>query len=241
MPPPLIAGLYPYARGGTVRPPTVTLSEVPASLAANPAYRDDLTVLAGDRASAAQLEAFGLRVHRVFDDAPSAVRRDAAHKMKHWMCRWALAEYGEFLWVDWDTVLLRRPDEAFWSWCRSHGTPKFIRIPGYWATVNCGVYYAGGQWAEAIERSFDAVVSEPNDELLWASVLPRDVVERPEYWWGERVVHVWTPADMAPVGAQTYFAHVKHLAWAEDLRSAAQAARPGGSPTAADPGARSAG
>lgn len=221
MSPPMIAGLYPYARGGAVHPPNVTLSEIPASLAANPSYRDDLLVLAGDRTSAAQLESFGLRVFRIFDDAPSAVQIDAAHKMKHWMCRWALAEFGEFLWVDWDTVLLRHPDADFWGWCRAHGTPKFVRIPGYWATVNCGIYYAGAGWAEDMDRSFDAVVSEPNDELLWASVLPVDVADRPEYWWGERVAQVWTRDDFTLVTTGTYFAHVKHLEWADELRKAA--------------------
>lgn len=66
----MIAGLYPYARGGVVQPPTVTLGEIPVSLAANPNYREDLLILAGDAESAAQLMSFGLTVHRVFDDAP---------------------------------------------------------------------------------------------------------------------------------------------------------------------------
>lgn len=142
MPPPMIASLYPYARGGAVHHPKVTLSEIRASLAVNPSYRHDLLVLAGDRTATAQLEACGLRVHRVFDAAPDALQIDAPHKMKQWMCRWALAEFGEFLWVDWDTVLLRPPDDRFCAWCRAHGTPKFMHIAGYWATVNCGVYYA---------------------------------------------------------------------------------------------------
>jgi hypothetical protein len=215
----MIAGLYPWARAGEIRPPTKTLQEIHASLALNPSYRDDLIVLAGDGDSAAHLRAFGLRVHRVFDDAPPAVRADAAHKMKHWMCRWALKEFGEFLWVDWDTVLLRPLDEGFWAWCRTHGAPKFIRIPNYWATVNCGVYYANCAWAEAMDRSFSAVVSEPNDELLWASVLPDDVLERQEYWWGERAVNVWTKDDFAEVTAGTFFAHVKDLEWAHELRA----------------------
>jgi hypothetical protein len=88
----MIAGLYPYTRGGVTRPPTVTLKEIPDSLRINPSYRDDLLVLAGDRASAEQLESFGLRVHRVFDDAPAAIQRDTAHKMKHWMCLWAMPD-----------------------------------------------------------------------------------------------------------------------------------------------------
>ena len=80
MPPPMITGLYPYARGGVVYPPKITLSEIPVSLVTNEAYRDDLLVLAGDDASAAQLEGFGLHVHRVFSDAPAFIQYDAAHK-----------------------------------------------------------------------------------------------------------------------------------------------------------------
>ena len=221
MPPPMIAGLYSYTRTGITRRPKVTLSEIPISLATNPTYRDDLLVLAGDDVSAARLESFGLRAHRVFNDAPADVRVDAAHKMKHWMCRWALNEFGEFLWVDWDTVLLRRPDENFWAWCRRYRTPKFIHIPGYWATVNCGVYYAGREWAQAMDRSFSASVSEPNDELLWASVLPEDVLDRTEFWWGWRVAQIWSEEDFRLVGPDTYFAHVKHLEWARALRMTA--------------------
>ncbi len=47
MPPPLIAGLYPYTRNGHRQTPRFTLKEVPASLAANPSYRNDVLVLAG--------------------------------------------------------------------------------------------------------------------------------------------------------------------------------------------------
>lgn len=221
MPPPMIAGLFPYTRGGVTRPPVYTLSEIPASLAVNPSYRRDLTVLAGDSASATQLRALGIEPVRVFDDAPAYVHRDTAHKMKHWMCRWALATYGEFLWVDWDTVLLRPLDDAFWRWAREHETPKFIRIPNYWATVNCGVYYASARWAEAMDRSFEADVSEPNDELLWRSVLPSDVVERDEFWWGPRAVNIWTEDEVSRVTRDTYFAHTKTLGWADALRDAA--------------------
>lgn len=216
--PPLIAGLYPYTRGGATSPPRVTLAEIPESLRVNRWYRDRLVVLAGDRASADQLRGFGLRPTRVFDDSPPEVQRDAAHKMKHWMCRWALREFGEFLWVDWDTVSLKEPDEAFWARCRSTPTPRFIRIPGYWATVNCGVYYAPSSWAKAMDASFEAVVEEPNDELLWRAVLPRDVMERPEFWWDEEAVHVQAPRDFHRVTGTTYFAHVKQLGWAEAIR-----------------------
>ncbi|MBI5529597.1 MAG: hypothetical protein HY897_24995 [Deltaproteobacteria bacterium] len=219
MPPPAIAGLYPYTRGGVTQLPKFTLAEIPASLAINPGYRDDLLVLAGDDGSARQLEGFGLRVHRVFDDAPLEIHRDSAHKMKHWMCRWALKEFGEFLWLDWDTVQLKRPDEAFWKWCRAHGTPKFIHIQNYWAVVNCGVYYANAQWAGAMDRSFCERVSKPNDELLWASVLPGDIQDRSEFWWGSRVAHIWTRDDFAKLGPDTCFAHVKKLDWAGDIRA----------------------
>lgn len=215
---PMIAGLYPYTRDGITHPPRAILEEIPASLEINPSYREELLVLAGDQRSAELLTSFGLRVHRSFEDAPAAIHRDTAHKMKHWMCCWALRELGEFLWVDWDTVLLRPPDEAFWAYCRSHNTPKFIHIPDYWATVNCGVYYASEAWLPALERSFDADVSEPNDELLWASVLPEDVVERGEFWWQDRVVQIWGEEDLPAVTDRAYFAHVKQLDWADRLR-----------------------
>ncbi len=221
MPPPMIAGLYPYTRGGVTSPPRTVLSEIEQSLRVNPMYRDALLVLAGDRASAELLEGYGLTVHRVFDDAPPAVRRDTAHKMKHWMCRWALAKYGEFLWVDWDTVCLGEPDDAFWSLCRSTSTPRFIRIPEYWATVNCGIYYAPAPWIDAMDRSFDAEVEIPNDELLWRSVLPDNVKDDDRFWWGDTVVHVERREDIGLVTGSTRFVHVKELDWADDLRRTA--------------------
>lgn len=215
---PMIAGLYPYTRDGITHPPREILREIPASLEINPSYREDLIVLAGDESSAHMLSDFGLSVKRVFDDAPVEVRRDTAHKMKHWMCLWALREFGEFLWVDWDTVMLRRPDEAFWKACRTPKTPKFVWIDNYWATVNCGVYYACDEWIPAMVRSFQTEVTEPNDELLWTSVLPPDVREKKEFWWGQRVVQVWTEAGFDSVTGETYFAHVKRLDWADKLR-----------------------
>jgi len=207
----MIAGLYRCVRDGKVSDRWVTPDEIRLSLEVNPSYRDRLLVLVGDQESAEVLRGFGLRVHRLFDDAPDAILRDRAHKMKHWMCRWALAEFGEFLWVDWDTVCLKEPDEQFWAWCRAHRTPKFLRIPNYWATVNCGVYYASSAWAAAMDISFDAVVEQPNDELLWRSVLPADVVERQEFWWNGRVVHVEREQDMSLVGDGMYFVHGNRL------------------------------
>lgn len=218
MPAPMISGLYFYCRGGERHFPKFTTAEIPQSLVVNPSYRERLIVYAGDRESAALLEGHGLRVHRILDDAPASVHRDAAHTMKHWICLQALEEFGEFLWVDWDTVLLREPDDSFWSWCREHDTPKFLRIDSYWATVNCGVYYCPRSWRERLVESFAAVVDEPNDELLWRAVLPRDVTSRPEFWWNGRVEQIWTESDIQRVGQRTTFAHVKALSWAEQLR-----------------------
>lgn len=224
-PVPMIAGLYFYTRGDIRRVPEVTLQEIPLSLEVNPWYRDRLLPLAGDEESAALLASHGLRVHRVFTDAPADVQRDAAHRMKHWMCLWALRTFGEFLWVDWDTVALREPDTEFWSFCRATATPRFIRIPGYWATVNCGVYYACASWADAMERSFRSPVRTPNDELLWRSVLPERVTELPEFWWEDRAVNVWTESDMKLISHRTVFAHVRDLAWASQIRALAGQSR----------------
>lgn len=219
---PIIAGLYFHVRGGIRQTPRVTLGEIPLSLEANPWYRDRLLVLAGDDEAASLLTGLGLRVHRVFADAPPEIHREAAHRMKHWMCLWALRKFGEFLWVDWDTVALREPDHEFWAFCRTAGTPKFIRIRNYWATVNCGVYYACAAWAERMERSFGAEVSEPNDELLWRSVLPKHVIEHPEFWWGERAINVWTEAALERINERTVFAHVRDLSWAQPTRAMAR-------------------
>lgn len=217
----MIAGLYPYSRGGQTLRPVVTLREIPESLMVNPLYRERLIVLAGDRVSADQLAGFGLTVHRVFDDAPAWVHADAAQLMKHWMCRWALDELGECLWVDWDTVCIREPDHALAERVRASATPRFIRIPDYWATVNCGVYYVPGAWADAMDRSFEAIVSEPNDELLWRSVLPSDVRQRAEFWWDSEAVHVEQEDEIVGVGSSAYFAHVRRLDWAQAIRARA--------------------
>ena len=58
MAPPMIAGLYPYRRGGVTSPPVVTLREIPTCLEVNPWYREDLIVLAGDQESREHLEGF---------------------------------------------------------------------------------------------------------------------------------------------------------------------------------------
>ncbi len=214
----MIAGLYRYVRNGVASEPRKTLAEIPRSLEVNPRYRDELLFLAGDEASAGDLASFGLEVFHVFTDAPEHVRRDAAHKMKHWMCLWAIREFGEVLWVDRDTVCLRWPDDGFWSWGRRFGTPKFVFIPNYWATVNCAVYYVDAGWAEAMERSFGARVEEPNDELPWRSVLPENVARYPYFGWGNRVVNVWAPEEVSRLTSATYFAHVREFGYVEPVR-----------------------
>ena len=217
--PPLITGLYPYVRGGVHKPPVVTLAEIPRSLRVNPMYKDRLMVLAGNEESAHSLKGFGLQVTRTFDDAPVFVTKDMAHKMKHWMCLWALREFGEFLWLDWDTVWMRDPPAAFWKNLRASATPRFIYIPHYWAIVNCGIYYVPGSWLGAMEKSLYFDTDDPNDELLWASVLPCDVRQRREFWWGQHALHIETLQDMESVTQKTYFAHVKNFDWFFDFKS----------------------
>ncbi|MBZ0264918.1 hypothetical protein K8I28_09640 [bacterium] len=216
---PMIAGLYQRTRGGKSSLPSSTLHEIRASLKVNPEYRDRMIVLAADDVSARQLSEFEIQAHRIFTDAPEEIHLDAVHKMKHWMCLWALKEYGEFLWVDWDTVMLRVPDLAFWAACRKYKSPKFIWIKNYWATVNCGVYYACKEWIPMLEKSLSVEVSEPNDELLWAAVLPKDVRNQKEFWWDGEVAHVWSENDFKNITPQTFFAHVRFLGWAQKIRN----------------------
>jgi hypothetical protein len=73
-----------------------------------------------------------------------------------------------------------------------------------------------------MERSFSAPVSIPNDELLWRSILPERVTELPQYWWGERVVNVWTEAEFSRVSSRTVFAHIGNLSWTPALRDLAR-------------------
>ena len=112
--PPFIAGLYQYCRDGRCRQPTKTLEEIALRLRANPGYCDMLTVLSGDRHCTAELSKLGLKVTKTFHDAPAFVKANAAHLMKHWMCIWALREFGEFIWVDWDTLMVKEPQNDFY-------------------------------------------------------------------------------------------------------------------------------
>ena len=211
-------GLYPYTRGGVTTTSPRILLEIDASLRINRWEEEGVLFLAGDEWAAGELHARGLPVTHIFTDAPAAIHRDAAHKMKHWMCLWALREFGEFLWVDWDVICLQRPDVPFWDWARSFETPKFIFIPNYWATVNCAVYYACATWADIMEESFVAEVSQPNDELLWSTILPTDVTTRIEFWWDNRVFNIWNKPDYSLMNANAYFCHVRNFNDVEKIK-----------------------
>ena len=60
-----------------------------------------------------------------------------------------------------------------------------------------------------MEKSFSAKVSEPNDELLWADVLPKNVRELKDYWLNDLVVNIWDESDFKDVTENTYFLHMK--------------------------------
>jgi hypothetical protein len=178
-----------------------------------------LTVLSGDRHCTDALSQVGLKVTKNFEDAPEFVKANSAHLMKHWMCIWALREFGEFIWVDWDTLMVKEPQDDFYEYCREHQTPKFIHIKHYWATVNCGVYYAPYAWLDRMVTGLETNLSEPNDELCWAAVLPRDVVNDSRFWWGNRVINIWKEDDMQAVPATACFLHVRDLRWSNSLSS----------------------
>ncbi len=47
------------------------------------------------------------------------------------MCIWALREFAEFIWADWDTLMVKEPQDDFYEYCREHQTPKFMLIKHY--------------------------------------------------------------------------------------------------------------
>ena len=55
-----------------------------------------------------------------------------------------------------------------------------------------------------MEKSFSAKVSEPNDELLWADVLPKNVRELKDYWLNDLVVNIWDESDFKDVTENSY-------------------------------------
>jgi len=207
---PMIMGLYPYIRRGEnlgFKPSM--LKEIKECLECNPGYRERMVFLAADQQMAAILHSFGLRVTRTFEDAPDHVWFNTAHRMKHWMGLWALQEFGEYLWVDWDTVATKMPDANFWRTCRTGGTPKFILILGYQhAVVNCGVLYVPGGWTGLMARSFTLSARSPNDEHLWETVLPGNVLECAEFWFGPEVQYISRPERVDRVTRGLRLAHL---------------------------------
>lgn len=185
------------------------MQELNYCLECNPIYRETMIFLAADQTTADMLSSLGVRVTRIFKDAPDHVWFNTTHRMKHWMGLWALREYGEYLWVDWDTIMTREADGEFWSNCRQGGTPKFIRIPAYkHAVVNCGVLYVPGAWGERMETSFELGAHLTNDEHIWEKILPENVLERPEFWFGPEVQHVSGAQKTGRITSQLRFAHL---------------------------------
>ena len=117
----------------------------------------------------------------------------------------AVKEFKNVLWVDWDTYNKKPMDRHFAEFCFSNECPKFTWIKNYWAIVNCAVYYLNEKYLDVMETSFLAKVSEPNDELLWASVLPSDVRERECFWLKDFVINIWDESDFADVTAWAIF------------------------------------
>ena len=204
-----VSGLFRNIRGGIEKSGDKILREVQNSLRVNPHYRSQLVCYADCADTADFLKNEGCYVHRVFDDAPADIIFDTKHKMKHWMMYNAVKEFKNVLWIDWDTYNRKLIDETFINHCFSSPNPKFTWIMNYWAVVNCAVYYLNESSIEIMEKSFLAKVSEPNDELLWAAVLPPDVRERKEYWLDDFVINIWEENDFQYVKPETYFLHLK--------------------------------
>lgn len=216
--PPLVMGLFSVKKKEKRLVTPKMMKEVARSLEVNPWYRKKVLFLAGDFLSARILEGLGLHVYRNFQEASSEIHDRSAFLMKHWMMLSMLREFGEALWIDWDTINLLPLDQPFFEFCRAYQTPKFVYIPGYHATVNCSVYYVSHHWLKAMEKSFQMNSDFSNDEELWRAVLPSGVIHKPEFWWGDRVVNVWLKNECAWVKPLTYFAHVKTFAYGSQIR-----------------------
>ena len=205
-----ISGLFDNIRDGVFSPKSGIEKEIETTLKFNPHYRELLTCYADSEDNAAIMQANNLSVHKIITDAPDSIIRDSRYKMKQWMMYQAVKEFGDVVWIDWDTYNKRLVDHRFVDYCLATNTPKFTFIKGgYWAVVNCAVYYANRSHLQLFEKSFSSKVSEPNDELMWASVLPKDIVGRKEYWFGDMVVNIWDRIDFKDVTDNTYFLHLK--------------------------------
>lgn len=211
--PKIIMGLYKYIRHGKFYKTNYkkVLEEVKDFLKFNNIPENSsLEFLAGDPESADILEKLRLKVGYLFDESelPIKVRRNKAHFMKHYMIIRSLEKHKKILWIDWDNVILKWPDEDFWRYCGHLNTPKFIYIPNYWAVVNCGVCYVNVEWKNSMEKGLE-LVEEPNDELIWKKILPDNVTGREEFWLGSKAINVWNLDDINLINENTYFAHVR--------------------------------
>jgi len=213
-----ISGLYKNICGGIKKSCKKTLEEVHNSLQINPHYRKQLVCYADCTETSDFLKKEGCYVHKVFDDAPADIIFDTKHKMKHWIMYNAVKEFKNVLWIDWDTYNRKPIDEPFINYCLATPNPKFTWIKNYWATVNCAVYYLNESSLELMKKSFSAKVSEPNDELLWTSVLPPDVRKQKEYWLNSFVVNIWDEIDFQDVTPETYFLHLKNFSMLKNYR-----------------------
>lgn len=213
-----ISGLYRNIRGGIEYSSERTKQEIIDSLRINPHYRQQLVCYADCHQNAEFLQNAGCYVHHIFNDAPNEIVFDTKHKMKHWMIYNAVKEFKNVLWIDWDTYNRKPIDKQFIDFCLTNPLPKFTWIKNYWAIVNCAVYYLNEKSLDIMERSFSAKVSEPNDELLWAHVLPENVREIKDYWLNDLVVNIWDESDFSDVTNNTFFLHVKDFTMIENKR-----------------------
>ena len=62
-----------------------------------------------------------------------------------------------------------------------------------------------------MEQSFNSVISEPNDELLWKSVLPDNICLLNQFWLDDFVINIWDEIDFKDVTDNTYFLHLKNF------------------------------
>jgi hypothetical protein len=216
-----ISGLYNHQRCGIkdYKKTQSIIVELSESLKLNQWYKSQLVCYADSKEMAKILTKQGCYVHKIFDNAPHDIIFDAVHKMKHWMVLNALKEFKHIIWLDWDTYNIKPLDDIFFDKCFNSNKPKFTRIDNYWAGVNCSVYYANYHSIKLMENSFTAEVEEPNDELLWKSVLPHNVRDIKDYWFDDYVINIWDAMDFNLITNNTYFLHLKDFSMLKELKN----------------------
>ncbi|GBE55522.1 hypothetical protein BMS3Bbin15_01698 [archaeon BMS3Bbin15] len=208
--PVIISGLFRDTRQRGDMTPYKTLAEIKSCLKLNPQYGEELIFFAADDWCAKKLSSLGLYVEKIMDDAPQIARIEANTRMKFWMCNWALEEFGEYLWVDWDAICLKWPDNQFWKTVRKSGNPKFTYIRNYWARVNCAVHYASSKLGD-LREYVGIPLEEPNDELIWMKILSEKGIFDDDIWLNEMTVNIWLEKDLDLITPNTYFAHVRNV------------------------------